>query len=101
MREFHSDRQSEGAAVKQATWFDRYLYRNYRTLHGISAALELRFTRSGLLVFWSMVAAAGLGLDTTLTMAHQVFAVLFSALVIAWLAVLRPRARFAVRRHLP
>jgi uncharacterized protein (DUF58 family) len=93
--------ESGGAPARRATWFERYLYRNYRALSAISFWLELRFTPAGLLVFCSMVAAGGLGLDTSLTMAHQVFALLFCALVIAWLARIRPRARFRVQRQLP
>jgi len=63
--------------------------------------LKRRFTAAGLLVISSAVIAAVFGLDTNKTLSYQIFTLLTSLLVLAFLTILFFRARITVHRSLP
>ncbi len=83
------------------TIFNILLYRNLRRFYTANRWRERRFTRSGLLLFFGIIAAAVVGVDTHRTTAYQVFTLLVSILIIAILFAPFFRGKFAVRRMLP
>jgi uncharacterized protein (DUF58 family) len=81
--------------------FQRAIYRNYRIFSGTKFRLERRVTRSGILVVCSLLLCGALGLDTTLSLAYQVFALLFSMTLLCAFYPLFCRVRLQVERSLP
>lgn len=70
-------------------------------LYRYSQWVRRRFTRAGLFVLGALVAAAAAGLDTTQSMAYQLFALLAALLLLALIGAMRFRVPLEVRRHLP
>ncbi len=89
------------AEGKPPTWFQRYLYRNYRSYYGMKHKFRRRFTRAGMLVLVGTLSALLLGVDTNLSMAYQAFTFLLALLFTAMLLSRIARPQFAVQRVLP
>jgi uncharacterized protein (DUF58 family) len=77
------------------------LLRGFRTAHRISRWSALRFTTAGRTLAAVTLAAGVLAVDTTRTVAYQVFALGLALLCCAWVLSLRWRPGFSVVRRLP
>lgn len=83
------------------TYFQRYVWRNYRFVSGVTFWLRRRFTWGGILLLAGMVATSALGADTNLTPAHQAFSVLAVLFVVGVLGSRFSRFPAGARRELP
>src|SRR5262245_51478553 len=81
--------------------FKRYLYQNYRILSALKFWFERRVTRVGWMVLCSVLVAAGLGMDTSLSLAYQAFTFLFCLCLVAFVGIFLNRFRFTAERTLP
>ncbi|MFN7139162.1 MAG: DUF58 domain-containing protein [Limisphaerales bacterium] len=81
--------------------FKRLLYRNYRSYTGLTHRFGRRVTQAGWVVIIGMIIAAGLGLDTTQTLAYQSFAFLFFVIFVGMVALLFARPKLSLERILP
>ena len=79
----------------------RLAYRIFRAVSGIQYWMERHFTRAGWLVLGGAVAAGALGVDTSLTLAYQIFTILAALLAVAMVSSRLTGARCAVERSLP
>ncbi|MBI3937413.1 MAG: DUF58 domain-containing protein [Betaproteobacteria bacterium] len=79
----------------------RLSYRVFRAVSAVTRWTLRRLTAAGLLVLGVAVAAAAIGIDTTLSLAYQVFGLLAALLLLAALGLAFTRARVAVERALP
>ena len=70
-------------------------------LYRYSQWLRRRFTSAGLSVLSALTIAAVVGLDTTQSMAYQIFTLLTTLLLLALIGVMRFRFPVGVRRSLP
>ena len=61
----------------------RLSYRLYRALSGVQYRIERRFSRAGLLVLGGIVLTGAVGVDTTLTLAYQLFSLLAALVLVA------------------
>ncbi len=77
------------------------LLRGFRTAYRVSRWTERRFTTAGRTVAAVTLASGILAVDTTRTVAYQVFALGLALLTCAWLLSLRWRPGLAVVRRLP
>jgi uncharacterized protein (DUF58 family) len=77
------------------------LLRGFRTAYRVSRWSERRFTLAGRTVAAVTLAAGVLAVDTTRTVAYQVFALGLALLSCAWVLSLRWRPGLAVVRRLP
>src|SRR5688572_16912631 len=79
----------------------RLFYLIFRALSAISFWVERRFTQAGLLVLGGLVLSGVFGVDTSLTVAYQIFTLLASLLAIAIVATWFGKTRLAIRPRLP
>ncbi|HVR36775.1 MAG TPA: DUF58 domain-containing protein [Methylomirabilota bacterium] len=79
----------------------RLLYRCYRIISDVQYWIRRRFTNGGQFVFTGLVLAAMVGVDTTRTLAYQVFALLFCLLAFSIAFSLVWTAKFGAQRQLP
>ena len=63
--------------------------------------MERHFTRTGWLVFGGAIAAGSLGVDTSLTLAYQIFTLLAALLLVAIVSSRLGGGRYTVERSLP
>ena len=80
----------------------RYLlYLSFRGLFSVQQRFRRRFTRGGRLLFFGIIAAAVVGIDTNRTMGYQVFTLMTAILLTGAAGTPFFRARFSARRDLP
>jgi uncharacterized protein (DUF58 family) len=79
----------------------RFWYRRFRAMTSFQNRWKRRFTPAGFLLLGALGGAAVVGLDTSRTVAYQIFTLLLAILVVAVLGSLRFRPHFTVRRSLP
>lgn len=79
----------------------RYLFRFYRGLSGINLWFRQRFTPAGFLVLWGIVFSGVVGLDTSFTIAYQLFWFLLCLLLVSLAWALFSKGRFSATRQLP
>ena len=89
------------AQTTNATRFQRYLYRNYRSYSGTLYWIRRRLTGGGIIVLLGLVGTSVLGVDTNLSLAYRAFAFLFCLLFVALVGSRFSRANFTARRELP
>ncbi len=77
------------------------LYRSLWLFSGLQLWLRRRFTASGWLCLWLLLAAAVVGIDTQQTVAYQIFTFMLALIVLAMLSALVFRPRFDFKRSLP
>lgn len=77
------------------------LLRGFRTAYRVSRWSDRRFTTAGRNVAAVTLASGILAIDTTRTVAYQVFALGLALLLCAWVLSLRWRPGFVVTRRLP
>ena len=82
------------------TRFDRRLHASYRQISSIRQWLVRHVTPAGAFLFWAMLAAGAFN-DVSLTMAHQLFGLLFCLLVCAVVWLRKPTECFALDRTVP
>jgi|GEM_PF-67111 len=82
------------------TPFDRRLHASYRQISSVRQWFVRHVTPSGAFLFWAMLAAGAFN-DVTLTMAHQLFGILFCVLLGAVLWLRKPAHCFALQRGIP
>jgi uncharacterized protein (DUF58 family) len=82
------------------TRFDRRLHASYRQIAAVRHWFVRHVTPSGAFLFWAMLAAGAFN-DVSLTMAHQLFGILFCVLIgaVAWLR--KPARCFTLQRSVP
>lgn len=80
--------------------FDRRLHASYRQISAIRRWLVRHVTPAGAFLFWAMLAAGAFN-DVSLTMAHQLFGLIFCLLLaaVAWLR--KPAECFTLTRTVP
>src|SRR4029434_10739259 len=81
--------------------FRRYLFRNYRLLSALQHWLKRRVTPGGILVLWALFLAAGLGMDTDVTVAYQAISFLLCLIIASASFAYFSRGRYEARRILP
>jgi len=79
---------------------DRRLHTSYRQFSAIRHWFVRHVTPTGAFLFWAMLAAGAFN-DVSLTMAHQLFGLLFCVLIGAVIWLRKPSAAFAVQRLPP
>ena len=79
----------------------RLAYRIFHAVSGVQYWLERHFTRAGWFVLGGAIAAGALGVDTSLTLAYQIFTLLAALLVVAIVSSRFGAARYTVERSLP
>ena len=79
----------------------RALLLNFRVLHRLDRWMQRRFTLAGMLVLGGMIASAVFGIDTSSTMASQLFTLSATLIALALLGSSRLRPRVDVRREAP
>ncbi len=83
---------------------DRFLrrqHRNYRLFHAADAWMRMHVAPPGALALGGLLASAVIGVDTGVTLAHQVFALLALLVLAAAVSAIFARPRIAVTRRLP
>ena len=73
----------------------------FRSVHAIQYWLRRRFTKAGWLMLGGLVSSAIVGLDTTQTMAHQIFTLIAAILAVSLASGLCFNPRLLARRILP
>lgn len=81
----------------------RFLFHNFRRVFALDRWTRQHFTKAGLLILGSLIAAGMFGIDTRQTLAYQLFSLL---LILLLLAILSSkffifRMRLTAQRHLP
>ena len=79
----------------------RLRYRLYRLASGLRYRIPRRFTPAGLLALAAAIVSGAIGIDMDQTVAFQAFAFVVCLLVVAMVAAIFFRGKFAVRRVLP
>lgn len=79
----------------------RLRYRLYRLASGLRYRVPRRFTPAGLLALAAAIVSGAIGIDMDQTVAFQSFAFVVCLLVVALVAAIFFRGKFAVRRVLP
>jgi uncharacterized protein (DUF58 family) len=77
------------------------LYLSFRRLFSFQRRFRRRLTRGGRLLFFGIIAAAVVGIDTNRSMGYQAFSLMTAMLLTAAAATPFFRARLSARRHLP
>ncbi len=80
--------------------FDRRLHTSYRQINAIRQWFVRHVTPTGALLFWAMLAAGAFN-DVSLTMAHELFGLLFCVLLSSVLWLRKPARCFSLERLLP
>ena len=80
--------------------FRRYLFRNYRLLSALQHWLKRRLTPGGILVLWALFFAAGIGMDTDVTVAYQAFSFLVCLVIASVSFAYFSRGHYEARRIL-
>lgn len=81
--------------------FKRLLFHNFRLVFTFDRWIRRRFTPAGLLVLGGALAAGIFGVDTSQTLAYQLFSVLFTLLLLAFLSRQFFRVQLTAQRQLP
>ena len=79
----------------------RFSYLLLNLAGGFYPAIRRRCTRAGVLALAVLLLAAVVGIDTELTLAYQIFALVFVLTVVAAIGAWRFHGPFSVRRSLP
>ena len=79
----------------------RFFYTLFHTISGVSRWAQRRFTRAGMLALCALVLSAVFGVDTSLTVAYQLFTLLLALLAIALVLAWFGRTPLVVQAHLP
>jgi uncharacterized protein (DUF58 family) len=79
----------------------RFAYWAYHSISGVFFWFRRRFSPAGKVAVGTTIVAGALGIDTTQTLAYQIFTVAGAALLLALGAAYLMRPRFAVRREAP
>ncbi len=79
----------------------RLFYTLFHTISGVSRWAQRRLTRAGLLALCALVLSAVFGVDTSLTVAYQLFTLLLALLAIALVLAWFGRTPLVVQAHLP
>lgn len=79
----------------------RLVFVNFHSVYRLDRWLRRRFTASGSMLLVLAMSAAMFGINTRQTLSYQLFAVLFAALLFAFVASLRFRPGVRLRRRLP
>ena len=79
----------------------RIFYHLFRAITGVSLWMHRRFTRAGLLAVCALVLTAVFGVDTSLTVAYQIFTFLAALLAIALISAGFGRTPLAVQALMP
>src|SRR5262245_30271052 len=79
----------------------RFWHRRFRAFTSLQQRWSRRFTPAGFLVLGGLAGSAVVGLDTSRTVAYQVFTLLLAAVIISAFGSLGFRPRLRVRRLLP
>ena len=79
----------------------RFWYRRFRAFTSLQQRWSRRFTPAGFLVLGGLGGAAVVGLDTSRTVAYQVFTLLLAVVIVSAFGSLGFRPRLRVRRLLP
>lgn len=81
--------------------FGRLRFYNFKLVFRLDHWIKRHFTNAGMVVLGGWVAAAVFSADTRQSMAYQLFALLISLLIIAWLSSWLFRIRLTAQRFLP
>ncbi len=79
----------------------RPFYLLFRSISGVSLWAQRRFTRAGLLAVCALILTAVFGVDTSLTVAYQIFTFLLALLAIALVSAWFGGTPLAVQARLP
>lgn len=79
----------------------RCLFKLYRRLSGLNFWFRRRFTAAGFLVLWGIIISGVVGLDTSFTLAYQIFWFLVCLLAVSVVFGFFSRGRFLAARQLP
>ena len=79
----------------------RFWYRRFRAMTSFQQRWKRRFSPAGFLLLGALGGSAVVGLDTSRTVAYQIFTLLLAVLVVSIAGGLRFRAPLTVRRTLP
>ena len=79
----------------------RPFYLLFRSISGVSLWAQRRFTRAGLLAVCALILTAVFGVDTSLTVAYQIFTLLLALLAIALASAWFGQTPLAVQARLP
>ncbi|MBE9563529.1 MAG: DUF58 domain-containing protein, partial [Proteobacteria bacterium] len=79
----------------------RLLFRNFKRISAYIAWKQQRFTKVGLFILFSIVAAGIFGIDTRQTLSYQLFSLLLMLLLLAIISSFWFRIRLTVQRDLP
>jgi uncharacterized protein (DUF58 family) len=82
-------------------WLRRFWYRRFRAVTSLQRRWSRRFTPSGFLVLGALAGSAVVGLDTSRTVAYQVFTFLLAVVMLSAIGSVGFRPRLRVRRVLP
>jgi uncharacterized protein (DUF58 family) len=86
---------------ERASYFKRYLYRNYWAFASVTHRFKRRLTLTGWVILGGTVAAAALGADTAASSSYQTFAMLGCLVVASALCTPFGRPRLSLERRLP
>jgi uncharacterized protein (DUF58 family) len=78
-----------------------FLFKNFNLIFRLDRWIRRSFTKAGLLILGSLIAAATFGIDTRQNVAYQLFALLFALLFLAFISSWFIRVRLTARRELP
>jgi uncharacterized protein (DUF58 family) len=79
----------------------RFWYRRFRAMTSFQQRWKRRFSPAGFLLLAALGGSAVVGLDTSRTVAYQIFTLLLAVLVVSIAGSVRFRASLTVRRSLP
>ncbi len=79
----------------------RILFKNFNRIFTFDQWIRQRFTKAGLLVLVGLIVAGMFGIDTTRSLAYQLFALLFGLLLLAIFSSWFFRVRLTAQRDLP
>jgi len=78
-----------------------FLFKNFNLIFRLDRWIRRRFTKAGLLILGSLIAAGTFGIDTRQNLAYQLFALLSAFLFLAFFSSWFVRVRFTAKRELP
>jgi len=79
----------------------KLLYHNFILVYRLGNWIRRRFTPTGILILFALIASATFGLDTRQTLAYQIFALCASLLLAAFVSIIFLRGRLELKRSLP